>query len=351
MAIAAVFATDKGTLSSGRIPAMDGDSGTCFEEEVPIMWTTPSVIPFSVWRKIAMATWRPRKDPIIWATIDIEAARLLEYLRQVREATGQHVTPMDLVGRAAGKVIEALPGLNGRVVLGSFLPSPTVDCFFVVSLRTDLVTGAEAAGTDLSGTVVRRIDEKPPWVIAKELADHVARIRHNEDPQFKQSKAMVKGLPPLLLRPVMDALGFVTESLQLPIPYLGLEARPYGSVLVSNVGTYGLDTAVAPWPTFCHVPLGIMIGAVTDKVLALGGQPVVRPALPLSIGIDHRFVDGYQGATMAGIFRAYLADPAAFDPVPRPIPPRREQPAPVRVNGKRPAAARTGTRAKAQQRA
>lgn len=314
------------------------------------MWTTPSVIPFSVWRKIAMATWRPRKDPIIWATIDIDAARLLEYLRQVREATGQHVTPMDLVGRAAGKAIEALPGLNGRVVLGGFLPSPTVDCFFVVSLRTDLISGAAAAGTDLSGTVVRRIDEKPPWVIAKELADHVGRIRHDEDPQFKKSKALVKGLPPLLLRPVMDAMGFTTESLQLPIPFLGLEARPYGSILVSNVGTYGLDTAAAPWPTFCHVPLGIMIGAVKDKVLALGGQPVVRPVLPLSIGLDHRFVDGYQAATMAGIFRAYLADPAAFDPVPRTIPTRTGRTAAVRSNGQRSAAARP-SKAKAQRHA
>ncbi|OBI60640.1 2-oxo acid dehydrogenase subunit E2 [Mycobacterium sp. E796] len=314
------------------------------------MLTTPSVIPFSVWRKIAMATWRPRKDPIIWATIDIEATRLLEYLRQVREATGQHVTPMDLVGRAAGKVIEALPGLNGRVVLGGFLPSPTVDCFFVVSLRTDLVSGAAAAGADLSGTVVRRINEKRPWAIAKELADHVERIRQGEDPQFKKGKAMVKGLPPLLLRPVMDALGFVTESLQLPIPFLGLEGRPYGSILVSNVGTYGLDTAAAPWPTFCHVPLGIMIGAVKDKVLALGGQPVVRPVLPLSIGLDHRFVDGYQAATMAGIFRAYLADPAAFDPVPRTVQPRTGQRASVRSNGERAAAARTGTQAKAQRR-
>ncbi|OBB66295.1 hypothetical protein A5781_09320 [Mycobacterium sp. 852002-30065_SCH5024008] len=315
------------------------------------MWTTPSVIPFSVWRKIAMATWRPRKDPVIWATMDIEAVRLLEYLRQVREATGQHVTPMDLVGRAAGKVIEALPGLNGRVVFGGFLPSPTVDCFFVVSLRTDLITGAEAAGTDLSGTVVRRINEKPPWAIAKELADHVGRIRHDEDPQFKQSKAMVKGLPPLLLRPVMDAMGFITESLQLPIPFLGLEARPYGSILVSNVGTYGLDTAAAPWPTFCHVPLGIMIGAVKDKVLALGGQPVVRPVLPLSIGLDHRFVDGYQAATMAGIFRAYLADPAAFDPVPTTSSPRTGQRASARLNGTRPATTPSRSKAKAQRRA
>ncbi|KZS85189.1 2-oxo acid dehydrogenase subunit E2 [Mycobacterium persicum] len=302
------------------------------------MWA-PSSIPFSVWRKIAMATWRPRKDPIIWATAEVDASRLLDYIARVREATGQHVTPVDLVGRAAGKVVEALPGLNGRVVFGSFLPSPTIDCFFVVSLRTDVVTGVEAARTDLSGAVVRRINEKPPWVIAKELADRAARIRHNEDPQFKQAKAMVKGLPPLLLRPVMDAIAFVTESLQLPLPFLGLEARPYGSILVSNVGTYGLDTAAAPWPTFCHVPFGILIGAVTDKVLAEDGQPVVRPVLPLTIGLDHRFVDGYQAATMAHVFRQYLDDPAAFDPVPRPAPPRKTRRAPVGSNGKRPAMA------------
>ena len=87
-----------------------------------MIWAASSV-PFSVWRKVAMATWRPRKDAVILATMDIEASRLLEYIGQVRDATGQHVTPVDLVGRAAGKVLEALPGLNGRVVFGSFLPS------------------------------------------------------------------------------------------------------------------------------------------------------------------------------------------------------------------------------------
>lgn len=280
-------------------------------------------IAFSVWRKIAMATWRPRTDPTISATMDIEAPALLEYVDRVRVATDQHVTPVDLVGRAAGKVFEALPGLNGRVVFGSFLPSPTIDCFFVVSLRTDPVSGVEAARTDLSGAVVRRVNEKPPWVIAKELADRADRIRHDRDPQFKQTKALVKGLPPLLLRPVMEGIGFITESLQLPIPLIGLEARPYGSVLVSNVGTYGLDSASAPVPTFCHVPVTILVGAVTDRVLARNGRPVVRPVLPLTINLDHRFIDGYQAATMARIFREYLADPGAIDPVPPALPVRR----------------------------
>jgi branched-subunit amino acid ABC-type transport system permease component len=39
-------------------------------------------------------------------------------------------------------------------------------------------------------------------------------------------------------------------------------------------------------------------------------------ALPVTIGLDHRFVDGYQAATMSHAFRGYLADPASFDPVP-----------------------------------
>lgn len=280
--------------------------------------STPSV-PFSVWRKIAMASWRPRTDPTISATMNIEATGLLNYIDDVKAATGQHVTPMHLVGRAAAKVFEALPGLNGRIVFGSFLPSPTIDCFFVVSLRTDPVTGAQAVSTDLSGAVVRRVDEKPPWVIAKELADRASMIRHDQDPEFKRTKSMVKGLPPLLLRPLMDAVGFVTEGLQLPLSFMGLEARPYGSIVVSNIGTYGLDSAFAPVPPFVRVPFTIVIGAIGDKVLAEDGQAVIRPVLPLSVCLDHRFVDGYQAATMARVFRQYLADPAAMDPVPRPV--------------------------------
>jgi pyruvate/2-oxoglutarate dehydrogenase complex dihydrolipoamide acyltransferase (E2) component len=291
-------------------------------------------ISFSVWRKIAMASWRPRKDPAILATMDVDAEALQDYIERVRSATGAHVTPAHLVGRAGAKVVEALPGLNGRVVLGQFVGSATIDCSFVVSMRTDPTTGPEAASTDLSGSVVRDIDRKPPWVIAQELADRAALIRADRDPQFKQTKQLVKWLPPLALRAVTDAIGFLTDGLQLPVPVLGLPARPYGSFLVSNVGTYGLDRAFAPVPPFCHVPAIVMVGAITDRVVARNGDPVVRPMLPLAISLDHRLVDGYQAATMARVFREYLADPGQFDPLP---PERRGsgRSQPLATNGKR----------------
>ncbi len=272
---------------------------------------------FSQWRKIAMATWRPRTDGWIFAEVDIDARPALDYIEAARAATGSHVTMMHLVGRAGGKVLEALPVLNGRVVAGSFRPSPTADVFFTVSMRPQVTEdGEEAQATDLSGTVIRSVDRKTPWEIADEIDERARRIREHRDPQFTRTKALTELLPPLLLRPLLELTTFVCEDLQLPVPPLGLEARPFGSMLVTNVGTFGLDRAIVPMATVCHVPLWVTVGTVKDMAVVEDGAVVARPILPLAVGIDHRFVDGYQAATMARIFRGYLADPAAYDPLP-----------------------------------
>lgn len=279
-----------------------------------------AAIPFSVWRKIAMATWQPRRDPMIFASLEVDATNLLRYLDEVRTATGEHVTPVHLVGRAVAKIFEELPGLNGRVVFGEFVPSPTIDVFYVVSLRTDVVEGAEASRTDLSGAVVRRADEKPPWVQAHELAEKADRIRTGRDPMFRQTKVLAMRLPALVLRPVLDTIAFITEDLQLPVPLLGLEARPFGSFLVTNVGTYGLDSSYAAIATSCHAPGGVMVGAIREKPVVIDHEVVARPVLPLSAMIDHRYIDGYQGAVIARVVRDYLEDPWRFDPIPAPVP-------------------------------
>ena len=96
-----------------------------------------------------------------------------------------------------------------------------------------------------SAAVVRRVNEKPPWVIAKELADQVACIRNDTDPQFKKAKAMVEWLPPLPLRLVLEGIGFVTDSLQLSFPLLGLEVAPSVSWGVPNRGN------LRPRHSFC----------------------------------------------------------------------------------------------------
>jgi pyruvate/2-oxoglutarate dehydrogenase complex dihydrolipoamide acyltransferase (E2) component len=275
-------------------------------------------VPLSQWRKIAMATWNPRLDGWIAAEVDIDARKAQQYIADVRAATGAHVTMMHLVGRAAAKVLEALPVLNGRVVAGRFVPSPTIDVFFTVSMRPDVTDeGEEAEATDLTGAVVRRVDEKPPWEIARELDERASQIRGGHDAQFQLTKRVTELMPPLVLRSFLSFTTLVTEQLQLPLPLLGLDARPFGSVLVTNVGTFGLDRAHPPMPAVSRLPAGIAVGAVKDMPVVEHGLVVARPILPLAVGIDHRFLDGYQAATVAKVFRGYLEDPAASDPVPK----------------------------------
>src|ERR1700756_894386 len=99
------------TLASGPLPGRLAESVTNADqlgasdpsispdrEDVAVI-ANQSPLSFSTWRKIARATWRPRKDPMIWATVDIDATRLLHYIEDLRAATGCHVTPAHLVGR------------------------------------------------------------------------------------------------------------------------------------------------------------------------------------------------------------------------------------------------------------
>lgn len=275
-------------------------------------------IPFSQWRKIAMATWGARSDGWIMADLDIDARNALGYIERARAATGAHVTMMHLVGRASALVVSELPVLNGRVVAGRFRPASTIDIFFTVSLKNEVTDdGHQAEATDLSGAVVREVDTKPPWQIADELDERAQRIRSGNDPMFKATKQLTQLMPPMVLRSFVNTTTFLTEQLQMPIPPLGLEARPFGAVLVTNIGTFGLDRAYAPMPSMCKAPVNVAVGRVKDKPVADGGEVVVRPVLPLTAGIDHRFIDGYQAATISRIFRSYLEDPAGTDPIPR----------------------------------
>ena len=61
-------------------------------------------------------------------------------------------------------------------------------------------------------------------------------------------------------------------------------------VTVSNLGTLGVDrfTAIVNPPEAAI----IAVGRVSDRVVAKGGSPAVRPVVTLTLSVDHRVADG-----------------------------------------------------------
>jgi hypothetical protein len=93
---------------------------------------------------------------------------------------------------------------------------------------------------------------------------------------------------------------------------------------------FGLPQGFAPLARFYRMPLLVLVGEITDKPVAIGGKVKVRPMLPLTATIDHRYADGWHISQLLKPFKAYFADPAAFEPDPATVAaPQRPAPDPT----------------------
>ena len=79
---------------------------------------------------------------------------------------------------------------------------------------------------------------------------------------------------------------------------------------ISNLGMYGVDafTAIIVPPQ-----AGILaVGAIADRVVAVGGAAVVRPMMTMTLSADHRVVDGAMAAAFLADVVAAIREPASW---------------------------------------
>jgi pyruvate dehydrogenase E2 component (dihydrolipoamide acetyltransferase) len=256
------------------------------------------------WRRVATAAWDGPNDPQVFGALDIDGTALRAFMQGAR-AAGHHVTPTHLAGRAVAHALAAVPDLNVRLLAGRAFPRPSIDVFFIAAIER---------GRDLSGVKVERADQKSAVAIAAELDERGRALKQGKDPSLARAKATLERLPMPLLHVALRLGAWVTGDLALNIPQLGLLASPFGSAMVTSVGMLGIPHGFAPLMWMYRVPLLVLVGEMSDKPVAIDGRVEVRPMLPITATIDHRYVDGAQIAKAMRAFRKYLEAPAAFEP-------------------------------------
>ena len=256
------------------------------------------------WRKLAGSFWGPPNDPQFYGDLELDAGTFLEHLHLLREQTGTHVTVTHAIGRAVAHGLDSVPDLRVRLARGREYPRESTDIFFIVA----------AEGGELTGCRVDRANEKSLIDVAEELGSSRQSISSGADESFGKAKKMLDLLPPRLLRGAMNLSAWLTSDLNLDLPALGLRRQAFGSAMITSVGMWGISRAYSPLAGYYRVPVLVLVGAVTQKPVAVAGQVVIRPMLTLTATFDHRYADGYQAATFAQAVQEYCADPATFEP-------------------------------------
>jgi pyruvate dehydrogenase E2 component (dihydrolipoamide acetyltransferase) len=80
-----------------------------------------------------------------------------------------------------------------------------------------------------------------------------------------------------------------------------------GTFTISNLGMYGIERFIAVLnPPQAAI---LAVGSVEDRVVAVNGQPAVRPRMELTLTCDHRAIDGATGAEFLRDVKTLLEEP------------------------------------------
>lgn len=253
------------------------------------------------WRRVAASSWNDEASASIYGWLDIDATGLLSYLERLRERTGVRVTVTHLVGKAIATAFAAAPECNAYVSFGGVRRRSTVDVFFSVAVGD---------GKNLSGAKLERVDELSVSEIATQLQATVERIRTKKDTDLQRSQALLKSVPAPLLGTVLRLTARAMYDYGLDLQWAGVPTDPLGSVVVTNVGVLDVEQGLAPFLPSGRAAAMLTVGKIRDKVIAVEGQPAVRPVLTIGGTFDHRIVDGFHLGRMSRTLREVLSEPA-----------------------------------------
>ena len=197
--------------------------------------------------------------PHFYLVREVDAGQLMNWRSLVAgdAADGAKITYTDLLTKLAALSLARFPRLNASWQDGAIVTNPDINIGLAIAVEAGLLV-----------PVVHNADRLPVEDIAVRRADLVAGANNGR------------------LQPDDFASGTFT---------------------ISNLGMYGVDAfnAIVNPPQAAI----LAVGRIADRVVALDGQPAVRPMMTLTLSCDHRAVDGVRAAQFLNALVGLIEEP------------------------------------------
>jgi pyruvate dehydrogenase E2 component (dihydrolipoamide acetyltransferase) len=236
--------------ASGAPAVADRTVGTGGARDVPLT---------AMRRTIARRLTESVRDaPVFFATTKVGADQLLQLREQLNRVTDARVSINDIIVKACALALKSCPQINATFHGDRLRLHEVVDIAVAVAVEGGLIT-----------PVVRNADRKDVRAIGTEIKDLAERAR----------------------------LGKLA-----PEEYQG------GTFTISNLGMYGVTefTAIIN-PPQCAI---LAVGAIDCEVYLEAGVVRERRIVKVTLGADHRAIDGAMSARFLADLRAILENPA-----------------------------------------
>ena len=198
--------------------------------------------------------------PTFYLTVEIDMGEAMALRKRINErfsGEGVKVSPNDLIIKAVAAALRRHPMVNASWTGEAIRQFDAAHIGVAVAVEEGLIT-----------PVIRDADRKGVTDISREVKELAGRAR---------------------------------EKKLKPEEYTG------STFSISNLGMFGIEefTAVINPPEAAI----LAVGAASEKVVAVNGEPQVRQRMRVTLSCDHRVIDGATGAAFLQTLKQYLEEP------------------------------------------
>jgi pyruvate dehydrogenase E2 component (dihydrolipoamide acetyltransferase) len=258
----------------------------------------------SSFRKIAIGTWADAWDPSVYGTLELRMDEAMRYIAAFREKTGKKLTVSHLMAKAMAQVLKECPDANSILRWNRIYRRKRIGVFFQV-----VMTDGGDGKADLSGATLYDVEQKSLLEIIDEFNAKVEKVRARKDEALEKTRNTFLAVPYFMLNRLLKIISFLSFTLNLDLRWADIPNDPFGSVMITNVGSLGLDFAYVPLVPYSRVPMLLATGEVKEAALVVDGKVVVGKQMSVNATFDHRIIDGFHAAIMSKVMRAWLEHP------------------------------------------
>jgi pyruvate/2-oxoglutarate dehydrogenase complex dihydrolipoamide acyltransferase (E2) component len=260
------------------------------------------------WRKVASTIYKKPTDSKIYGIVELDVTELEKYVAQKRKE-GIKTTITYLITLIIGRAIrQEVPELNTYVKRGKILQREHVDATVSVLLP----------GGQMGSVKVENADQLTTDEISEKIGKNIANSRKGDENETMQSKSLLAKLPWPFRNWLFKIYQTITIHWGISLPGIGLDSNSFGSFIVSNIGTVGLDTGFASLLPSSNISFVFVLGTVNKKPVVINDEIVIRKIMLMASTLDHRVVDGSHGGSLFRYIKKVAKNPEILDSKPDP---------------------------------
>jgi pyruvate/2-oxoglutarate dehydrogenase complex dihydrolipoamide acyltransferase (E2) component len=255
----------------------------------------------NAWRKTASTLYRKPDDSKILGSVELDITELQEYIAQKRKE-GLKITLTHFFTLATARAIkEKLPELNTYIRRGNVRTHEKLTATVSVLLRAN----------EMGSVKVEDIDQMNYARLVEFLQHKIVEARKGTENNTMQMKDRLAAIP----WPLRNLVYWFIRKMIIDwgLSFGELSANNFGSYIVSNIGTLGLDNGYPALFPAANISFVLIMGGVKKKPLVINDEVKIRTVITLAAALDHRVVDASHAGILFKQYKRFVNQPGLFE--------------------------------------